>query len=212
MASSWCPTSRLAASTSSPPRWFPSSKSAAITAATTPAPRCAITSTCPRSARGPAEPNGRRGVSSARVPLDVLDLVPISSGSSAAEALRNTIDLAGRAEELGYRRYWFAEHHLNPGVAGTSPALLIAIVAGHHPDHPSGLRRRAERSSHGSVGGRGVRADRRALSRPDRPGPRPLGWAELHAGPAVGSGPDGLTAGASGPPQPALHRQRPVDP
>jgi alkanesulfonate monooxygenase SsuD/methylene tetrahydromethanopterin reductase-like flavin-dependent oxidoreductase (luciferase family) len=68
-------------------------------------------------------------VNSPRAPLDVLDLVPISSGSSAAEALRNTIDLAGRAEELGYRRYWFAEHHLNPGVAGTSPALLIAIVA-----------------------------------------------------------------------------------
>ena len=50
-------------------------------------------------------------------PLTVLDLVPISSGSNAAEALRNSIALAKRAEQLGYARYWFAEHHLNPGVA-----------------------------------------------------------------------------------------------
>jgi alkanesulfonate monooxygenase SsuD/methylene tetrahydromethanopterin reductase-like flavin-dependent oxidoreductase (luciferase family) len=62
-------------------------------------------------------------------PLTVLDLVPISSGSSAAEAVRNSIDLARNAERLGYARYWFAEHHLNPGVAGTSPAVLLAAVA-----------------------------------------------------------------------------------
>ena len=74
---------------------------------------------------------GDRQVSSRPGSLSsVLDLVPISSGSSAAEALRNTIDLAQRAEDLGYRRYWFAEHHLNPGVAGSSPAVLIALVAG----------------------------------------------------------------------------------
>jgi alkanesulfonate monooxygenase SsuD/methylene tetrahydromethanopterin reductase-like flavin-dependent oxidoreductase (luciferase family) len=62
-------------------------------------------------------------------PLAILDLVPISSGSSAADALRNTIDLAQQAERLGYARYWFAEHHLNPGVAGTSPAVLLALTA-----------------------------------------------------------------------------------
>ena len=62
-------------------------------------------------------------------PLAILDLVPISTGSSAPEALRNSIDLARRAEEFGYARYWFAEHHLNPGVAGTSPAVVIALVA-----------------------------------------------------------------------------------
>jgi alkanesulfonate monooxygenase SsuD/methylene tetrahydromethanopterin reductase-like flavin-dependent oxidoreductase (luciferase family) len=66
----------------------------------------------------------------AAVPLAVLDLVPISTGSTAAEALRNTIDLARQAERFGYARYWFAEHHLNPGVAGTSPAVVIALVAG----------------------------------------------------------------------------------
>ena len=62
-------------------------------------------------------------------PLTVLDLVPISSGSNARQALRNSIDLAKTAEELGYARYWFAEHHLNPGVAGTSPAVLLAVTA-----------------------------------------------------------------------------------
>jgi alkanesulfonate monooxygenase SsuD/methylene tetrahydromethanopterin reductase-like flavin-dependent oxidoreductase (luciferase family) len=62
-------------------------------------------------------------------PLAVLDLVPISSGSTAAQALRNSIDLARHAEALGYTRYWFAEHHLNPGVGGTSPAVLLALTA-----------------------------------------------------------------------------------
>jgi len=64
------------------------------------------------------------------VPLSVLDLVPVPSGSSGGEALRNSIDLARSAESFGYRRYWFAEHHLNPGVAGTSPAVVLALVAG----------------------------------------------------------------------------------
>jgi alkanesulfonate monooxygenase SsuD/methylene tetrahydromethanopterin reductase-like flavin-dependent oxidoreductase (luciferase family) len=63
-------------------------------------------------------------------PLTVLDLVPISSGSTAAQALGNSIDLAQQAERLGYARYWFAEHHLNPGVAGTSPAVVLALTAG----------------------------------------------------------------------------------
>ncbi|GEE02746.1 putative monooxygenase (luciferase-like) [Gordonia spumicola] len=61
--------------------------------------------------------------------LSVLDLVPISTGSTAAQALRNSVDLAQRAEQAGYRRYWFAEHHLNPGVAGTSPAVVLALTA-----------------------------------------------------------------------------------
>jgi alkanesulfonate monooxygenase SsuD/methylene tetrahydromethanopterin reductase-like flavin-dependent oxidoreductase (luciferase family) len=65
----------------------------------------------------------------ANTPLAVLDLVPISSGSSAAQALRNSIDLARQTEAFGYRRYWFAEHHLNPGVAGTSPAVVLALTA-----------------------------------------------------------------------------------
>ncbi|WNI20757.1 LLM class flavin-dependent oxidoreductase [Streptomyces sp. ITFR-16] len=64
-----------------------------------------------------------------RIPLGVLDLVPVPSGSTAADALRHTIDLAQRTERAGYARYWFAEHHLNPGVAGTSPAVVLALTA-----------------------------------------------------------------------------------
>lgn len=65
----------------------------------------------------------------ANTPLTVLDLVPVSSGSDASQALRNSIDLARHAERFGYSRYWFAEHHLNPGVAGTSPAVVLALTA-----------------------------------------------------------------------------------
>lgn len=63
------------------------------------------------------------------IPLGVLDLVPVPSGSSAAEALHHSVDLARRTEAFGYARYWFAEHHLNPGVAGTSPAVVLALTA-----------------------------------------------------------------------------------
>ncbi|MBB2946920.1 alkanesulfonate monooxygenase SsuD/methylene tetrahydromethanopterin reductase-like flavin-dependent oxidoreductase (luciferase family) [Actinoplanes lutulentus] len=63
-------------------------------------------------------------------PLAVLDLIPLSSGDGPAEAVRNAIDLAQHTERLGYQRYWFAEHHLNPGVLGASPAVSIALVAG----------------------------------------------------------------------------------
>ena len=64
------------------------------------------------------------------IALGVLDLVPIPSGATARDAIHHTIDLARRTEAAGYGRYWIAEHHLNPGVAGTSPALLISLVAG----------------------------------------------------------------------------------
>lgn len=64
------------------------------------------------------------------VPLSVLDLVPVSSGSTPAAALRNTVDLAVAAERAGYARYWLAEHHLNPGVAGSAPNIVIGAVAG----------------------------------------------------------------------------------
>ena len=63
------------------------------------------------------------------VPLSVLDLTPIPAGSTTGEALGNTLDLARRTEAFGYRRYWVAEHHLNPGVAGSAPAVLIGLVA-----------------------------------------------------------------------------------
>jgi alkanesulfonate monooxygenase SsuD/methylene tetrahydromethanopterin reductase-like flavin-dependent oxidoreductase (luciferase family) len=62
------------------------------------------------------------------VPLSILDLAPISAGSDAATALRNTIALAQHAEQWGFRRYWIAEHHF-VGVASSSPAVLIGQIA-----------------------------------------------------------------------------------
>ena len=62
-------------------------------------------------------------------PLSVLDLSPVASGSSDAQALRNTLDLARLADRLGYARYWLAEHHNIPSVASTAPEIMIAHVA-----------------------------------------------------------------------------------
>ncbi|KAB1979043.1 LLM class flavin-dependent oxidoreductase [Streptomyces triticiradicis] len=64
-----------------------------------------------------------------RTPLAVLDLIPRSSGDSISTAVRNTVELAQQAERFGYQRYWFAEHHLNPGVLGASPTVAISLVA-----------------------------------------------------------------------------------
>lgn len=64
------------------------------------------------------------------VPLSVLDLVPVGSGSTPTEALAASTALIRRVEELGYRRYWVAEHHGMPGIASSSPAVLIAHLAG----------------------------------------------------------------------------------
>jgi luciferase family oxidoreductase group 1 len=63
------------------------------------------------------------------VPLGVLDLAPVPDGSTAGDALRATIDLAKRTEDLGYTRFWVAEHHGMPGVASSSPPVLIGHIA-----------------------------------------------------------------------------------
>jgi luciferase family oxidoreductase group 1 len=67
--------------------------------------------------------------SSAAPALSVLDLVPVRSGQTSAEAVAASLDLARTADELGYRRYWFAEHHNMPAVASTAPPVLIAAAA-----------------------------------------------------------------------------------
>ncbi|WP_306004946.1 LLM class flavin-dependent oxidoreductase [Aquicoccus porphyridii] len=64
------------------------------------------------------------------IPYNVLDLSPIPEGGTAADALRNTGDLAVHAESLGYSRFWLAEHHNMPGIASSSTAVLIGHVAG----------------------------------------------------------------------------------
>ncbi|AJW80574.1 hypothetical protein VO01_12585 [Clavibacter michiganensis subsp. insidiosus] len=56
-------------------------------------------------------------------------MVPVSAGSSSADALRDSVDLSMRAEAAGYARYWLAEHHMNPGLAGSSPHAMLAAVA-----------------------------------------------------------------------------------
>src|SRR5687768_15311368 len=64
------------------------------------------------------------------IPFSVLDLAPITRGSDAAQAFRNTLDLARHAERWGYRRYWLAEHHNMTGIASAATAVVIGYVAG----------------------------------------------------------------------------------
>lgn len=67
----------------------------------------------------------------AKIPLSlsVLDLSPVTSGSTSVDALRNTLDLARLADELGYTRYWLAEHHNTPLIASSVPEVMIGHVA-----------------------------------------------------------------------------------
>jgi luciferase family oxidoreductase group 1 len=61
--------------------------------------------------------------------LSVLDVSPVASGSTSAEALRNTLDLAQLADRLGFTRYWLAEHHNTPLIASSAPEIMIGHVA-----------------------------------------------------------------------------------
>src|ERR1700724_1432573 len=60
----------------------------------------------------------------------LLDLAPIREDHDAADAFRNTLDLAQHAEQWGYHRYWLAEHHNLPGIASAATAVVIGYVAG----------------------------------------------------------------------------------
>jgi len=66
-----------------------------------------------------------------RPPLSVLDLSPVPTGSTKADALHASTELAQAADRLGYRRFWVAEHHNMPGIASSAPAVLIAHLAAH---------------------------------------------------------------------------------
>ena len=61
--------------------------------------------------------------------LSVLDQSPIAEGTAPAQALANSIDLARHTEALGYGRYWVAEHHASPALAGSAPEILIGAIA-----------------------------------------------------------------------------------
>ncbi|GAB7108637.1 LLM class flavin-dependent oxidoreductase [Streptomyces phaeofaciens] len=67
----------------------------------------------------------------APTPLSVLDLVTVGSGRTATDALRTSVDLARFTESRGFHRYWIAEHHSMPGVASSSPAVILAHLAAH---------------------------------------------------------------------------------
>ncbi|MHC3451841.1 MULTISPECIES: LLM class flavin-dependent oxidoreductase [Streptomyces] len=79
------------------------------------------------------EADGIRGAThgSAPVPLSVLDLVTVGAGQTASDALRTSVDLARLAEARGFHRHWVAEHHSMPGVASSSPAVILAHLAAH---------------------------------------------------------------------------------
>src|SRR5689334_2423695 len=62
-------------------------------------------------------------------PLSVLDLSPVAAGSTGAQALRNSLDLARHCDALGYTRYWCAEHHNLPSVASSAPEIMIGQIA-----------------------------------------------------------------------------------
>ena len=63
------------------------------------------------------------------IPFSILDLSPVAMGGSAAQSLRNTLDLAQHAEAWGYRRFWLAEHHSMPGIASAATSVVICHVA-----------------------------------------------------------------------------------
>ncbi|EIV91635.1 LLM class flavin-dependent oxidoreductase [Frankia sp. QA3] len=67
--------------------------------------------------------------SSTILPLSVLDVVPVFEGGSATTALHDTVAIAARVEELGYHRYWLAEHHGTPSLATSTPAVLAGRIA-----------------------------------------------------------------------------------
>ncbi|MDR6867158.1 luciferase family oxidoreductase group 1 [Microbacterium resistens] len=68
-------------------------------------------------------------MTTAPLALSVLDLVPVRTGQTSAQAVAASLTLAAHADRLGYRRYWFAEHHNMPAVASTTPPVLIAAAA-----------------------------------------------------------------------------------
>lgn len=64
-----------------------------------------------------------------KIDLSVLDLVPVPSGTNAAQAVRASVELARTAERCGYKRYWISEHHSMPSIASSAPEVLLARAA-----------------------------------------------------------------------------------
>ena len=64
------------------------------------------------------------------IPFSVLDLTPVFEGETAGDALQRTLNLAQTVEDLGYKRFWLAEHHNMPGIASAATSVVIGYVAG----------------------------------------------------------------------------------
>lgn len=64
------------------------------------------------------------------IPLSVLDTSPINEGSNAGESYKNSVKLAQHVEDLGFNRYWLAEHHNMPGIGSSATSVLIGHIAG----------------------------------------------------------------------------------
>jgi len=73
--------------------------------------------------------HGMAGKKPQDIPFSILDLAPITEGNTAATSFKNSLDLAQRAEQLGYDRYWLAEHHNMDSVASSATAILIGYIA-----------------------------------------------------------------------------------
>jgi luciferase family oxidoreductase group 1 len=65
------------------------------------------------------------------IPFSVLDLSPVFEGETVGDAFKRTLSLARRAEDLGYKRFWLAEHHNMPGIASAATSVVIGYVAGN---------------------------------------------------------------------------------
>src|SRR2546425_8286008 len=76
------------------------------------------------------------------IPLSVLDLSVVTTGTKPAAALQNSIDLARHVDGLGYVRYWLAEHHNLSSVASPAPDLMIGQIAAVTKNIPAGSRGR----------------------------------------------------------------------
>lgn len=74
-------------------------------------------------------PDSTRTSRSGSLALSVLDLIPVRGNQTSADAMQATVALAKRADELGFTRYWLAEHHNMPSVAATNPPVLIGLIA-----------------------------------------------------------------------------------
>ena len=133
--------------------------------------------------------------------LSILDLAPIARGQTASDSFAASVALAQRAEELGYQRVWYAEHHNMPSIASSATSVLIAHVGAHTSIDQARLRRghAAEPFPAGDRGAvRHPRGDVPGPHRPRaRPGPRLRPEHYLRAAPRP-AGVRGVPAGRPG--------------